>query len=81
MLAALDLALPCYASIDMKAAVDAGDVYTRVHSLGMGQCLWYAWNVHGECVIPPELMSTLNPCKYTSILYIQIHLTHLNSAA
>ena len=33
MLSALDLAPPCHVSIDMKAAVDAGDVYTRVHSL------------------------------------------------
>ena len=33
MLAAPDLASPCYASIDMKAAVDAGDVYTRVDPL------------------------------------------------
>ena len=33
MLAALDLAPPCYVSIDTNTAVDAGDVYTIVHSL------------------------------------------------
>ena len=33
LLAALDLPPPCYVSIDTKAAMDAGDVYTRVHSV------------------------------------------------
>ena len=39
MLDALDLAPPCYVSIDMKGAMDAGDVYTMVHSL-----ILHVWN-------------------------------------